>query len=73
MLNPMCSEQSPALIGEGRVYSVKSFVIKKISFYGIYPFLADAAAVSAIASGSQHKTMSAIRHRIGLIPCDPDG
>ena len=64
MLNPMRFEQSPALIDEGRVYSVKSFGIKKFPFYGSYPFLSDAAAVSAIDSGLQHSAMSTINHRI---------
>jgi hypothetical protein len=43
---------------------VKSSSMKKFSFYCIYPFLADAATVSVIASGSQHRTMRAISHRI---------
>jgi hypothetical protein len=36
---------------------VKSFGIKEILFYGIYPLVPDPAAVSAIASWSQHSTI----------------
>src|SRR5215472_9645154 len=45
MLNPIYCEQTRPSCNEGRVYCVKSFSIKKNLFYGIYPFLADAAAV----------------------------
>jgi hypothetical protein len=55
-----CSRQNPALTNEGRVHLVKSSGVKKTAFYGVYPFLADAAAVSAIASGVQHSTTRAI-------------
>jgi hypothetical protein len=55
-----CSRQNPALTNEGRVHLVKSSGVKKTAFYGVYPFLVDAAAVSAIASGVQHSTTRAI-------------
>jgi hypothetical protein len=70
------SSSSITTMRPARMYSISGMVLK---LHGFSPEEycwqrdAEAPAVSAIASGSQHKTMSAISQRIRLIPRDPDG
>ena len=62
MLNPIYCEQTRPSCNEGRVYCVKSFSIKKISFTEFTPFWQTRPPSNAMASGSQHNTMRAISH-----------